>query len=81
MINNENVNFDENDELTDEQYYSEDNDMNETIQTANKSSEDSYEESKIDIYDYVIKNNDLEKTVSIIMTIINQEKELENAEF
>jgi len=29
-----------------------------------------YEESKIDIYDYVIKNNDLEKTVSIIMTII-----------
>ena len=40
-----------------------------------------YEESKIDIYDYVIKNNDLEKTVSIIMTIINQEKELENAEF
>lgn len=48
MINNENVNFDENDELTDEQYYSEDNDMNETIQTANKSSEDSYEESKID---------------------------------
>ena len=48
MINNENVNFDENDELTDEQYFSEDNDMNETIQTANKSSEDSYEESKID---------------------------------
>lgn len=40
-----------------------------------------YEESKIDIYDYVIKNNDLEKTVSIIMTIINQEKELKNAEF
>jgi len=40
-----------------------------------------YEESKIDIYDYVIKNNDLEKTVSIIMTIINQEKELENEEF
>lgn len=45
---NENVNFDENDEVTDEQYYSEDNDMNETIQTANNSSEDSYEESKID---------------------------------
>ena len=40
-----------------------------------------YEESKIDIYDYVIKNNDLEKTVSIIMTIINQEKELKNAEY
>ena len=40
-----------------------------------------YEESKIDIYDYVIKNNDLEKTISIIMTIINKEKELENAEF
>ena len=40
-----------------------------------------YEESKINIYDYVIKNNDLEKTVSIIMTIINQEKELKNSEF
>ena len=29
-----------------------------------------YEESKIGIYDYVLKNNDLEKTVQIIMSII-----------
>lgn len=34
-----------------------------------------YEESKINIYDYVIKNDNLEKTVQIIMTIINNEKE------
>ena len=45
---NENVNFDENDELTDEQYFAEDNDMNDAIQTANNSSEDSYEKSKFD---------------------------------
>jgi len=32
-----------------------------------------YEESKIGIYDYVLKNNDLEKTVQIIMTIIENE--------
>ena len=32
-----------------------------------------YEESRIDLYDYVIKNNDLEKTVQIIMTIIENE--------
>lgn len=32
-----------------------------------------YEESKINIYDYVIKNDDLEKTVQIIMTIIKNE--------
>lgn len=32
-----------------------------------------YEESKIGSYDYVIKNNDLEKTVQIIMTIIENE--------
>ena len=32
-----------------------------------------YEESKIGMYDYVIKNDDLEKTVQIIMTIINNE--------
>lgn len=32
-----------------------------------------YEESKIGIYDYVLKNNDLEKTVQIIMTIIKNE--------
>lgn len=36
-----------------------------------------YEESKIGIYDYVIKNDDLEKTVQIIMTIINNEYNLE----
>ena len=45
---NENVNFDENDEVTDEQYFSEDNDMSDAIIAANNSSEDSYEESKID---------------------------------
>lgn len=37
-----------------------------------------YEESKIGLYDYVIKNNDLEKTVQIIMSIIENEKRLEN---
>jgi len=41
-----------------------------------------YEESKIGIYDYVIKNDDLEKTVQIIMAIIENEykirKEKEN---
>ena len=47
-MNNENVNFDENDEVTDEQYFSEDNDMSEAIIKANISSEDSYEGSKID---------------------------------
>lgn len=36
-----------------------------------------YEESKIGIYDYVIKNDDLEKTVQIIMTIIENEYKLE----
>ena len=36
-----------------------------------------YEESKIGMYDYVIKNDDLEKTVQIIMTIIENEKRLE----
>ena len=40
-----------------------------------------YEESKIDLYDYVIKNNDLEKTVKIIKTIIETELGLENPEF
>ena len=40
-----------------------------------------YEESKISLYDYVIKNNDLEKTVQIIMTIIENEYSLENPEF
>ncbi|MCL2382942.1 MAG: AAA family ATPase [Oscillospiraceae bacterium] len=32
-----------------------------------------YEESKIGLYDYVLKNDDLEKTVQIIMTIIESE--------
>ena len=32
-----------------------------------------YEESKMALYDYVLKNNDLEKTVQIIMTIIKYE--------
>ena len=32
-----------------------------------------YEESKISLYDYVLKNNDLEKTVQIIMTILENE--------
>ena len=40
-----------------------------------------YEESKIALYDYVLKNNDLEKTVKIIMSIIESEYNLENAEF
>ena len=40
-----------------------------------------YEESKISLYDYVIKNNDLEKTVQIIMTIIKNEESVENTEF
>ena len=35
-----------------------------------------YEESKIGIYDYVIKNDDLEKTLAIIQTIIEKEYEL-----
>lgn len=37
-----------------------------------------YEESKINLYDYVLKNDDLEKIVQIIMTIIENEKRLEN---
>lgn len=35
-----------------------------------------YEESKISNYDYVLKNDDLEKTVSIIQTIIESEMKL-----
>lgn len=35
-----------------------------------------YEESRIDLYDYVLKNDDLEKTVQIIMTIIENENKL-----
>ena len=40
-----------------------------------------YEESKIGIYDYVIKNNNLEKTVNIIMEIIKIEYNMTEAEF
>ena len=40
-----------------------------------------YEESKLSLYDYVIKNNDLEKTVQIIMTIIKNEEMVSNTEF
>lgn len=36
-----------------------------------------YEESKISLYDYVIKNDEFEKTVQIIMTIIENEHRLE----
>ena len=36
-----------------------------------------YEESRINLYDYVLRNNDLEKTVQIIMTIIENEVRLE----
>ena len=36
-----------------------------------------YEESKISYYDYVLKNDNLEKTVQIIMTIIENECKLE----
>lgn len=32
-----------------------------------------YEESKINVYDYVIKNDNLEKTLKIITTIIDEE--------
>lgn len=35
-----------------------------------------YEESKIGIYDYVLKNDDLEKTLDIIQTIIEREYQL-----
>ena len=34
--------------------------------------------NKIKLYDYVIKNDDLEKTVEIIMSIIKNEKRLED---
>ena len=40
-----------------------------------------YEESKIRIYDYIIKNNNLEKTVNIIMEIIKSEYNMTEAEF
>lgn len=37
-----------------------------------------YEESKLKLYDYVLKNDDFEKTVQIITTIIKNEKRLED---
>lgn len=40
-----------------------------------------YEESKIGMYDYVIKNNDLEKSINVIMEIIKSELKIENPEF
>ena len=40
-----------------------------------------YEESRIDMYDYVIKNNNLEKSVQIIQTIIENEYKLNKTEF
>ena len=38
-----------------------------------------YEESKIKLYDYVLKNDNFEKIVQVIMTIIENEKRIENA--
>ena len=40
-----------------------------------------YEESRIDLYDYVLKNDNLEKTVQIITTIIKNECELTEKEW
>lgn len=40
-----------------------------------------YEESRIGMYDYVIKNNNLEKSVQIIETIIKNEHNLKETEF
>ena len=39
-----------------------------------------YEESKLKLYVYVLKNDDFEKTVQIIMTIIENEKRIEDEE-
>ena len=40
-----------------------------------------YEDSRIGMYDYVIKNNNLEKSVQIIQTIIQNECKLKETEF
>ena len=40
-----------------------------------------YEESRIGMYDYVIKNNNLENSVQIIQTIIENEYKLKETEF
>ena len=37
-----------------------------------------YEESKLKLYDYVLKNDNFEKIVNIIMTIIENEKRIED---
>ena len=37
-----------------------------------------YEESKINLYDYVLKNDNLEKTVQIVTAILENELKLEN---
>jgi guanylate kinase len=39
-----------------------------------------YEESKMNIYDYVMKNDDLEKALAVIQTIIEQEYAKEQRE-
>ena len=41
-------------------------------------SKEEFEEDKIKLYDYVIKNDDFEKTVQVIMTIIENEKRIED---
>ena len=40
-----------------------------------------YEESKLNQYDFVIKNNDLEKTIQIIEKIISEELKVKEVEF
>ena len=40
-----------------------------------------YENSRIGMYDYVIKNNDLDKSINIITEIINSELKTEHTEF
>lgn len=40
-----------------------------------------YEQSKIGMYDYVIKNNDLEKTINVIIEIIKNELKTQETEF
>jgi guanylate kinase len=40
-----------------------------------------YEESRLFLYDYVVKNNNLEKTVNVIRKIIEEERKDYNLEF
>lgn len=51
------------------------------IEIQNRLNRFDYEESKIGVYDYVIKNNNLEKTVEIISTIIENEYKIRDLEF